>query len=101
MLRISSYPLRLSWYLGGTITSASPAEVRLAEDTLIQVKIPLSGPGRPRQRPRYLIADKEYDSDPLRHRLQDRSIKLVAPYGRNRKKKPGPKPKLLGKYERL
>ena len=86
--------------LGGTITSASPAEVRLAEDTLAQVKVPRSGPGRPKQRPRYLIADKGYDSDPLRHRLQDRGIKLVAPYRRNRKKKLGPKPRLLDKYKR-
>ncbi len=84
--------------LGGAITSASPAEVRLAEDTPAQVKVPRLGPGRPRQRPGYLIAGKGYDSDHLRHRLQDRGINLIAPYRRDRKKKPGPKSRLLKKY---
>jgi transposase len=86
--------------LGGTLASASPAEVKLAEETLAQIRVPRKGPGRPKQRPRYVIADKAYDSDPLRYRLQDRGIKLVVPYRRNRKNKPGPKQKLLGKYRR-
>ena len=86
--------------LGDALTSASPAEVKLAEHTLAQVKVPRIGPGRPKQRPKYLIADKGYDSNPLRHRLQDRGIRLVVPYRKNRKKRPGPKQKLLDKYKR-
>lgn len=34
--------------------------------------------GRPRQKPQRLIADKAYDSDPLRGRLQKRGIELIA-----------------------
>jgi IS5 family transposase len=30
--------------------------------------------GRPRQKPPRVIADKAYDSDPLRHRLRRRGI---------------------------
>jgi transposase len=52
--------------LGSQLTSASPAEASLAESTLDRVAVPRSGPGRPRQRPMRVIADKGYDSDPLR-----------------------------------
>ena len=85
--------------LGSSLASASPAEVKLAEQTLAQVKVSRNGPGQPKQRPHYLIADKAYESDPLRYRLQDRGIRLVVPYRRNRKKKPGPKQQLLHKYK--
>ena len=47
--------------LGSTLASASPAEVTLAEETLAQIKVPRNGPGRPKQRPKYLVADKAYD----------------------------------------
>jgi transposase len=72
--------------LGGTITSASPAEVRLAEETLEAFKVPRQGRGCPRSRPKRLIGDKAYDSDKLRARLAGRGIRLLVPCRRNRKR---------------
>ena len=37
--------------------------------------------------PERLIGDKAYDSDPLRHKLKQRGIDLIAPNRRGRKKK--------------
>jgi transposase len=42
--------------------------------------------GRPRQKPERVIADGGYDSDPLRERLAQRGIELIAPHHRNRKR---------------
>jgi len=72
--------------LGSTLASASPAEVKLAEATLESISVPRRGPGRPKKRPARLIADKGYDSDPLRNRLKHLKIDLIAPHRRNRKK---------------
>ena len=68
--------------LGVRLESASPAEVTLAESTLAAVRVPRSK-GRPRQKPERIIADRAYDSDPLRERLRKRSIQLIAPYRKN------------------
>jgi transposase len=73
--------------LGGTIASASPAEVKLAEETLRTIKVPRQGRGRPKSRPRRLIGDKAYDSDKLRASLAAKGIRLLVPYRRNRKGK--------------
>ena len=72
--------------IGSTLASASPAEVRLAEQTLETVKVPRKGRGRPKKRPLHLIADKAYDSDPLRKRLKIFKIDLIVPHRKNRKK---------------
>ena len=72
--------------LGSTLASASPAEVTLAEKTLEAVKVPRKGSGRPKKRPVRLIADKAYDSDPLRKRLKVFKIDLIVPHRNNRKK---------------
>lgn len=67
--------------LGNYLDSASPAEVTLAETTLAAIRVPRgSHPGRPRQNPERLIADKAYDSDPLRARLKRRGIDLIVPH---------------------
>jgi transposase len=71
--------------LGSHIDSASPAEVTLVEKTLEQIKV--GRRGRPKTRPKRLIADKAYDSDPLRRRLRKRGITLFSPYRKNRKNK--------------
>jgi len=42
-----------------------------------------SGRGRPRKKPKRLIADKGYDSDGLRKRLKQRGIELICPYRSN------------------
>src|SRR5512144_1596947 len=72
--------------LGGTLASASPAEVTLIEDTLAQVKVPRRGRRRVGQRIQRLITDKGYDSDPLRRRLKGGQIDLICPHRRNRVK---------------
>lgn len=71
--------------LGGAIASASPAEVTLAETALETIKVPRRGRGRPKTRPKRLIADKAYDSNKLREKLGARGIRLLVPYRRNRK----------------
>jgi hypothetical protein len=53
--------------LGVRLESASPAEVALADATLKEVRVPRPK-GRPRQKPKRVIADRGYDSDPLRQR---------------------------------
>ena len=72
--------------MGVHLDAASPAEVNLLEPTLATIAVPRAGPGRPRQKPERVIADKAYDSDPLRARLKRRGIELIAPHRRNRKK---------------
>ena len=52
--------------LGVHLDSVSPAEVKLAEVTIQTVRVSGLGPGRPRTHPKRVIADKAYDSDPLR-----------------------------------
>ena len=68
--------------LGVRLESASPAEVTLAEATLQEVRVPRPR-GRPRQKPRRVIADRGYDSHPLRERMRKRGIDLIVPYREN------------------
>jgi transposase len=86
--------------LGGTITSASPAEVTLAEEALETIKVPRQGRGRPKTRPKKLIGDKAYDSDKLRHTLAIRGIRLLVPFRRNRKNKRKQSERLWESYKR-
>jgi transposase len=86
--------------LGGTITSASPAEVTLAEEALETIKVPRQGRGRPKTRPKKLIGDKAYDSDKLRHTLAVRGISLLVPFRRNRKNKRQQSEKVWESYKR-
>ncbi|MEO6872879.1 MAG: transposase [Chthoniobacterales bacterium] len=57
--------------------AAAPAEVSLVEATLEQRLI--------EEKPLRLIADKAYDSDPLRERLLEQEILLLAPRRGRRK----------------
>jgi len=72
--------------LGSQLVSASPGEVTLAESTLARISVPRAGPGRPQTRPLRVIADRGYDSDPLRGRLLQRGILLICPHRKNRRK---------------
>jgi transposase len=72
-------------WAGSQLASASPAEVALAESTLKRISVPQTR-GRPRNRPLRVVADRGYDSDPLRWRLLQRGILLIAPHRKNRKK---------------
>jgi hypothetical protein len=66
--------------LGAHLDSASPHEVTLLERTLATIAVPRAHtPGRPRQRPERLIADRAYDSNPLRARLARRGIEPIIP----------------------
>jgi len=69
--------------LGVRLVSASPSEVTLCGDhALAEVRVPRPK-GRPRQKPKRVIADRGYDSDPLRQRLRRRGIELIVPYREN------------------
>jgi transposase len=73
--------------LGKQLYSASPNEVRLAQETLASIHVTRPDRGRRTpQRPQRVIADRAYDSDPLRERLAARGIELVAPHRWNRSK---------------
>ncbi len=69
--------------IGVQLASAQIAECRLAESTLQQVKVPCVGRGRPRSHLRRVIADRGYDSDPLRSRFKQRGTELIVPYRKN------------------
>jgi transposase len=85
--------------LGVRLESASPGEVTLAEATLAEVKVPRPK-GRPKQKPKRVIADRAYDSDPLRERLAKRGIELIVPYRENNKLKKYQDGRKLRRYKR-
>ncbi len=85
--------------LGVRLESASPGEVTLAEATLAEVKVPRPK-GRPRQKPKRVIADRAYDSDPLRERLKKRGIELIVPYRKNSKLRRFEDGRKLRRYKR-
>lgn len=60
--------------LGLLVENANPAEVKLAEPTLATIRVQRKR-GRPKTRPKELVADKGYDSDPFRRVLRKRGIK--------------------------
>ena len=79
--------------LGNHLDCASPAEVKLVQKTLAQVQVP----GRKLRR---LIADRAYDSDPLRKQLQACDIQLICPHRRNRSKPPTQDGRPLRRYRK-
>ena len=78
--------------LGSTITSASPAEVKLIEP-LLDVTYGKSKITR-------LIYDKAADSDPLRDALKKRNIELICPHRSNRTRPSRQDGRALRRYER-
>lgn len=85
--------------IGGLVVNAQHAEVKLAEPTLATVRVPRPC-GRPRTRPKELVADKGYDSRPLRSRLRRRGIKPCIPQRRGQRPRPGRKADLAGYRQR-
>jgi transposase len=85
--------------LGVRLESASPSEVNLAEATVAEVSVPRPR-GRPRQKPKRIIADRGYDSDPLRERFRKRGIELIAPYRKNNKLRRYEDGRKLRRYKR-
>ena len=72
--------------IGLKLTSATPHESTLIEDTLDTIRVPRQGRGRPRKRFPRLIYDRAADSLPLRKRLKkERKIDLICPQRSNQK----------------
>lgn len=86
--------------MGNHLDSASPGETKLLETTLSKIAVPRTGRGRPKNKPQRLIADKGYDSDPLRERLAQRGIDLICPYRENNKEKKYQDGRKLRRYKR-
>jgi transposase len=86
--------------LGNHLDSASPSEVTLLEKTLNNISVPRKERGRPRKKPKRLITDKSYDSDPLRERLAGRGIELICPYRSNNKGRKYHDGRKLRRYKR-
>ena len=75
-----------------SIGSASPHEVKLVETTL---KARFT-----KVRPKRLIGDRAYDSDPLDERLRQQGIQMIAPHKVNRKKASTQDGRALRRYRR-
>ena len=78
--------------LAAHASSASPHEVRLVGETLLQ--------SFTSEQPERLIGDKAYDSDPLDAELAERGIELIAPHKSNRAKPPTQDGRALRRYRR-
>jgi transposase len=86
---------------GADLDAASPAEVTRLEQTLDTIAVGRPGkPGRPRQRPARLIADRGYDSHPLRARLARRGIAPMIPARRHHKRATHQDGRKLRRYRR-
>lgn len=72
--------------------SASPHEVKLVERTVSERFTD--------ERPKKMIGDKAYDSDPLDKQLQKLDIELIAPHKANRKKAQTQDGRKLRRYKR-
>src|ERR671916_548531 len=87
--------------LGAYLEAASPADVTLLEQALDTVAVGRPGkPGRPRKRPERLIADRGYDSTPLRAWLARRGIEPIIPARRNHKRANHQDGRKLRRYRR-
>jgi transposase len=64
--------------LGFHLDSANRAEVRLAEQTLDTIRVARPW-GRPKQRPKKLVADRGYDSRAFRRVLRGRGMRMCIP----------------------
>ena len=78
--------------LAVSVASASPHEVTLVEQTL-ESRFLL-------EKPKRLIGDRAYDSDPLDVELGYRSIEMIAPHRRSRRKPKTQDERKLRRYKR-
>jgi transposase len=85
--------------LGLLVASAQRAEIRLAHPTLATIGVPQRR-GRPKTRPKELVADKGYDSQAFREWLRCRGIRPCIPHRRGKRPRRGPKPSVAGYRER-
>jgi transposase len=82
----SSIPLALH------TESASPHEVNLVGETLESAFL--------KEKPKRLVGDKAYDSDPLDETLEEQGIEMIAPHRTNRKKRKTQDGRKLRRYKR-
>lgn len=73
--------------VGALLASASPAEVKLLEPLVQTVQFPSGPDSWVRPEPHRLIADRAYDSDPLREKMREYGIELIAPNRKKRRRK--------------
>ena len=85
--------------LGLLVENANPSEMRLAQSTLETIRVKGKS-GRPKTRPKELVADKGYDSDSFRKFLRKRGIKPCIPLRKNRIVKRGRKTGISSYRER-
>jgi IS5 family transposase len=70
------------------VDSAQPHESQLADATLATIRVPQPR-GRPRTRPKELVADKAEDSHDVRQRLRRRGLKpTIPPFARRQRRTP-------------
>jgi len=75
--------------IGLELAGADHNGVKLALPTLETVRVPRQGAGRPKQRPKELVADKAYGSKGFRAWLRSRKIEpTIPPYERRPRKRP-------------
>jgi transposase len=75
-----------------SVTSASPHEVTLVEETLESRFVDTQ--------PEKLIGDRAYDSDPLDEKLAAGGIEMIAPHRRNRTKRKTQDGRKLRRFKR-
>jgi transposase len=73
------------------LDSAQKSEIKLAQETLSLVWVPKKGPGRPKTRPRDLVADRGDDSRSFCLHLWHRGIRPCIPERRGKRPRPGKK----------
>ena len=73
--------------IGLHLASARPHELTLARATLETVRVPRRR-GRPRKRPREVVADRAYDSRAFREWLRKKGIRPTIPPIERRRKRP-------------
>lgn len=65
--------------LAAVVTGGHRNDGALLAAVLADIRVPRTGPGRPRTRPDAVIADKAYSAGVYRHALQARGITVVIP----------------------
>ncbi|MFF5523133.1 transposase [Streptomyces coeruleorubidus] len=61
------------------ITPGQRADCTQLEPVLEKIRVPRTGPGRPRKKPDSLAADKAYSNGPCCHYLRRRGIRHIIP----------------------
>ncbi|MFD0720400.1 IS5 family transposase [Streptomyces globosus] len=65
--------------LAFTITAGQAGDAPAFETVMSRIRVPRSGPGRPRTRPAAVLADRAYSSRAIRGHLRRRGIRAVIP----------------------